>query len=89
MEKGFARFLTEVSPKNGDTVIDNSNVSPLTGFLWPGDRELGLGANVVYDCKWPKQWKKEDVPTRSSFNDTYPEDIKKRVLDKWKKYGFK
>ncbi|HLA28998.1 MAG TPA: UbiD family decarboxylase [Syntrophales bacterium] len=82
-------FSTKCHPIKGTTVIDNSNVSPLTGFLWPGDRELGLGANVVYDCTWPKQWRKEDVPTRSSFNDTYPEDIKKRVLSKWKKYGFK
>ncbi|HLA27540.1 MAG TPA: UbiD family decarboxylase [Syntrophales bacterium] len=82
-------FSTKCHPIKGTTVIDHSNLSPLTGFLWPGDREFGLGANVVYDCTWPTQWKKEEVPIRTSFNDTYPEDIKKRVVEKWEKYGFR
>ena len=89
MDEVLHAFSTKCHPIKGTTVVDNSNVSPLTGFLWPGDRELGLGANVVYDCTWPTQWKKEEVPIRTSFNDTYPEDIKKRVVEKWEKYGFK
>jgi len=89
MDQVLHAFATKCHPIKGTTVVDHSITSPITGFLWPEERNLGLGANVVYDCTWPVQWKKEDIPPRSSFQDIYPEEIKQRVMENWKEYGFK
>jgi hypothetical protein len=45
---------------------------------------------VLFDLTWPLQWDKEkDIPSKSSFESIYSEEIKKKVLEKWKTYGFR
>ena len=86
-EVGHA-LATKCHPVRGTTTIERLPTSPITGFLSHEERSRGFGCGVVYDCTWPLDWKPEHVPPRSSFNDIYPREIKERVLDNWKDYGF-
>jgi 4-hydroxy-3-polyprenylbenzoate decarboxylase len=48
------------------------------------------GGKIVYDCTWPLEWDPEtEKPVKSSFRGIYPEEVQKKVLDNWQKYGFK
>lgn len=82
-------LATKCHPVRGTTTIERLPTSPITGFLSHEERSLGFGCGVVYDCTWPLDWAPEHIPPRSSFNDIYPEEIKKRVLSNWREYGFK
>jgi len=45
------------------------------------------GAVSVFDCTWPPHWSKDQIPVKASFEDIYPPEIKKKVLDNWSEYG--
>lgn len=62
----------------------------LTPFLSPEERKRRDGARGLYDCTWPAEWSPEfDIPPRVSFEENYPAEIKKQVMLKWKRLGFK
>ncbi len=44
---------------------------------------------MIFDCTWPKDWPAESIPIKASFENLWPEDVRKRVLSKWEAYGFK
>lgn len=88
MSQVLHAFSTKAHPKRGTTIIENAFNCPIAGHLNAEERKTGKGSNIVFDCTWPKDWKEEDIPPRSSFDDIYPEEIRERVLNKWKKYGF-
>ncbi len=60
--------------------------------LWPAmppaDRPIGRGSKVLIDATWPKDWPEEWIPPVMSFEKAYPESIKKKVMERWKEYGF-
>ncbi len=87
MKQVIHAFSTKCHPKRV-TIIENAYNCPIAGYLDAEERRIGKGSNIVFDCTWPKDWKEEDIPPRSSFNDIYPDEIKEMVLTKWKKYGF-
>jgi 4-hydroxy-3-polyprenylbenzoate decarboxylase len=49
----------------------------------------GEGVRVLFDCTWPSDWGRENIPTRVSFKEAYPEEVRDRVLQNWGSYGFK
>jgi len=51
------------------------------------ERRRLKGASVVFDATWPDDWEPEGIPVKSSFETTYPEAIKQKVLAQWKNYG--
>jgi len=44
---------------------------------------------VLFDCTFPLNWPKSDVPIKVAFSTVYPKEIQEKVLANWKKYGFK
>jgi 4-hydroxy-3-polyprenylbenzoate decarboxylase len=58
-------------------------------WLSTEERELSRGANVLFDCTWPVERPKEEIPRRILFRDSFPEEIRDKVLKNWKRYGFK
>lgn len=62
--------------------------APLQPYLPPGPhRALGAGgANVLLDCTWPIDLAPQDIPLRSDFATSYPEDLQRRIkhrVDAW------
>ncbi|MFC1968928.1 UbiD family decarboxylase [Chloroflexota bacterium] len=51
------------------------------------ERMARTGAMAVLDCTWPPDWPRDITPVRSSFDDTYPEEIKRKVVANWHSYG--
>jgi len=64
--------------------------NPLAPFLSLEERRQGKGGKVVLDCTWPLEWDPEtEKPAKSSFREIYPEELQRRVLENWHKYGFR
>jgi hypothetical protein len=47
-----------------------------------------MGARTYFDCTWPPDWDPEDIPGRCAFDDVCPEDVQKKALETWAKYGY-
>jgi 4-hydroxy-3-polyprenylbenzoate decarboxylase len=82
-------FSTIHHPVRGTQIINPSPVNPLAPYLSPSEKGIGYGANIVFDCTWPTDWKENEIPKKASFKNIYPKDIQDKVLEKWKSYGFK
>jgi len=89
MREVFHAFSTAHHPIRGTHALSNTQGNPLQPHLSEHDRTYGIGASVVYDCTWPKDWSEEEIPKKASFKDIYPKEIQERVLNNWREYGFK
>jgi 4-hydroxy-3-polyprenylbenzoate decarboxylase len=87
MSQVIHTIVTRCHPSRGIVTADSVPVTPLLPFLSPYERQYKLGAMVYFDCTWPHDWKKEDIPKRISFRDAYPDDIQRKALEKWMKQG--
>jgi 4-hydroxy-3-polyprenylbenzoate decarboxylase len=81
-------FATKCHPSRGIMIMDNVFNSPILGYLSKEERTLSSGSNVLFDCTWPKSWKTEDIPPKSSFDNIYPDEVREMVISNWKEYGF-
>jgi len=89
MREVFHAFSTVHHPIRGTHALSHASGHSLMPFLSEHDRSYGIGATVVYDCTWPKDWSAEEIPKKASFKDIYPKEIQEKVLNNWKGYGFK
>jgi 4-hydroxy-3-polyprenylbenzoate decarboxylase len=81
-------FAARCHPQRGIHVMPNTQNVPLTPYLNRQERRLGRGANVLFDCTWPLDWDKDELPTKSSFDSIFSKEIQQKVLANWKEYGF-
>ena len=88
MQEVIHAWSTKCHPVRGTLTIPQAVIVPAVPYFSPEEKLNDQGANVCYDCTWPHRWPKEEIPLRSSFNDTYPDDVKKKVLKNWTQYGF-
>ena len=88
-DKVIHAMCTKCHPVDGIHVYENSAGTPLNPFASIEERMVGKGSKVVFDCLTPLDWKKADIPIMVSFDKVYPEEVKQKVLDNWKSYGFK
>jgi 4-hydroxy-3-polyprenylbenzoate decarboxylase len=49
---------------------------------------IGDAAGVIFDCTWPKDWPRESIPEKATFENLWPADLQERVLKNWEHYGF-
>jgi hypothetical protein len=55
--------------------------------LKTSEKHAGISTKVVYNCLPPDEWG-DNLPIRSSFTGSFPEELQQRVLTNWKAYGF-
>ncbi|MDP2726346.1 MAG: UbiD family decarboxylase, partial [Dehalococcoidia bacterium] len=91
MSEVLHALATKCHPYRGIYRVPNAPVLPVVcTFLDPEDRPTGdNGAYALFDCTWPTRWRKEDTPVKASFDVLWPEDIQKKVLERWAEYGYK
>lgn len=82
-------FTTKYDPVRGTQILPHTPGAILVPFASPQEKKNNSCSKVYFDCTWPLDWDKEDIPTKSSFKVIYPEEIQKKVLSKWETYGFK
>ncbi len=83
-------FSTKCHPKRGIIVreVENGKGNPLTPCLTPEERRAYAGPVVAFDCTWPLEWPEDThIPVKASFEGIYPEEIREKVLNRWKEYG--
>jgi 4-hydroxy-3-polyprenylbenzoate decarboxylase len=85
----FHALSTKCQPIQGITRLEGVLNCPLTPYLPPKTRDVGIGGGyLLLDCTYPVQWKEEDKPKLISFAAAYPQEVQRRVLENWKQYGF-
>jgi phenylphosphate carboxylase alpha subunit len=82
-------MFTKLHPVRGIHVRQNTPGHPLLPYLNSHERKWGIGANLLFDLTWPRDWDPYiDIPQKASFKDMYPVELQKKVLANWSSYGF-
>lgn len=84
-------LATKCHPLRGINIKEVGFTVELTPYLSIEERKKGSkGYRALFDCTWPADWSKEtDIPPRVSFQEVYPEEVKERIINNWRNYGFK
>lgn len=82
-------FSTRCHPERGIHKYFPVVGGSLTPFLSSEERKTLRGSRVLFDCTWPKDWKKEEIPHKAAFDTIWPKEIQERVLSRWNEYGYK
>ncbi|MDP2726527.1 MAG: UbiD family decarboxylase, partial [Dehalococcoidia bacterium] len=82
-------LTTRCHPENGILKMAKTAGFALLPFTSMAEKRLNLGAHVLFDCTWPKEWPKDEVPVKASFDVLWPKEIQEKVLKNWSKYGYK
>jgi 4-hydroxy-3-polyprenylbenzoate decarboxylase len=90
MQEVIHALCVKCHPYRGIYKFKDSPIYPvMIPFLSPENRLGGSGGGyVLFDCTWPKDWPPESIPKKVSFDTLWPEAIQKKVLTRWKDYGY-
>jgi 4-hydroxy-3-polyprenylbenzoate decarboxylase len=88
MDQVLWALTSRCHPQRGIFSMGSSWSISLPTFLNRFEREHGLGSQVLFDCTWPKEWPKEEIPRTASFEGVWPKEIQEKVIKNWQSYGF-
>ncbi len=78
-------FSTKCHPGTGLHVSHyDGRANTLTPCYSQTERAARSGATAAFDATWPPEWPREIVPVRATFDSSFPEEIQRRVLERWK-----
>jgi 4-hydroxy-3-polyprenylbenzoate decarboxylase len=80
-------FATRNRPE-GQCLFHGEKMLPLVAFLRARERQEARGTKVIYNCLTEAEDPAEPAPRRSSFRYAWPEQVRARVIENWKAYGF-
>lgn len=81
-------LTTRCHPDRGVFKMPDVPGRAVLSFASPQERERLVGAYLLLDCTWPKDWPEENIPEKAAFDVMWPEEIQKRVLSRWGEYGY-
>ncbi|MDP2646261.1 MAG: UbiD family decarboxylase [Desulfobacterales bacterium] len=79
---------TRCHPYKGIIRLEHETTNPLDPHFPLAERRLGMGAKAYFDCTWPVNWDKEEIPALTSFATAYSKETQEKVLKNWAAYGF-
>ncbi len=80
----FHAMVTKCHPERDTWIIKNSEAAADAPYLTAEERKLGKGAAAIFDCTWSLDWDRSiAVPPKVDFANSYPENIKEKVLAEW------
>ncbi len=88
MNQVIHAFATKCHPGRG-IILEHyeGRGNALTPCYSADERRRLKGTSAVLDATWPEEWEDEAVPVKSSFETTYPDPVKKKILKNWRSYG--
>ncbi len=90
MSQVLHAFATKCHPGHGIYTAKYPYNNKLNPHISIEERDTNQGFGVVFDCTWPGNWSREtEVPPRASFREMYPEDMTRKIVKNWKKFGYK
>lgn len=81
-------LATRSHPKHDHFTYPDLPGFPMVPYLNRDDIARGSGGNVIINCIFPEQFKGEMRAGTASFEHSYPEALKRKVLQNWTGYGF-
>ncbi|PYJ68078.1 MAG: UbiD family decarboxylase [Verrucomicrobia bacterium] len=79
---------TMCHPKRGIVQVENVPGHPLLPFLSPEEKSKHIGAYALFDCTWPREWPREAIPVKASFDNIWPKEVQEKILTNWRAYGY-
>lgn len=83
-------FSTKCHPAHGIHAVHyEGRANTLTPCYSQAERAAQKGVTMLFDCTWPGEWSREwEVPVKATFDTIFGESVRRRVLDRWRSYGF-
>jgi UbiD family decarboxylase len=81
-------FTTRCRPGHDDHLFDDVRSHPLTPYMSQVPGAPRQGGKLVSDCLLASEYEKPRDFKHVDFESSYPEDIKKKVLERWEGMGF-
>lgn len=81
-------LVSKCHPDRGIVKLGHTSGLALHPWLDRNEQKYLMGAKAYFDCTWPPDWKRSEVPKRCSFKDIYPSEVQKRALSRWRKNGY-
>jgi 4-hydroxy-3-polyprenylbenzoate decarboxylase len=81
-------MATRYRPGRGEYVFPDAPGIPLVPYLTEEEKRTGRGGKSVVSCLQPSQLAGVTTGQTASFENSFPSDVKSRVLSNWSKFGF-
>ncbi|MFF0965770.1 UbiD family decarboxylase [Streptomyces sp. NPDC003703] len=81
-------LATRHHPATGHYVYPEAPGIPMVPYLTDDEVRAGRGGKSVVSCLLPADFEGETRGVTASFRNSFPEDVRRRVTDRWTAYGF-
>ncbi|MFF0742940.1 UbiD family decarboxylase [Streptomyces sp. NPDC004111] len=81
-------LATRHHPGTGHYSYPRAPGIPMVPYLTEEEVRTGRGGKSVTSCLLPEQFAGGTRGTTASFGTSFPEDVRRRVLERWEAYGF-
>ncbi|CAG8084375.1 unnamed protein product [Penicillium salamii] len=82
-------FSTRCRPGSDETFFEDVRGFPLIPYMGHGAHSKTMGGKVVSDALMPAEYTTGRDWVAADFESSYPEELKKKVLDNWTQMGFR
>lgn len=82
-------FASRAHPSHGEIYFKNEAQNILPIFLDPNEKFAFQVTKVIYNCLLADRFPATDRPKRSDLEHGWPTDIRERVLERWREYGYR
>jgi UbiD family decarboxylase len=81
-------FATRAHPEHGEVHFANLPTEQLSVYLSPEEAHSYRSGKVIHNCLLADRFSPQDRPVKGSFENGWPPEIQRRVLDRWSQYGY-
>ena len=81
-------FATRAHPEHGEVHFPNLPTQQLSVYLSQEEAHSYRSGKVIYNCLLADRFTKEERPVKGSFENGWPPEIQRRVLENWARYGY-
>lgn len=82
-------FCTRCRPGTDEYNFENVRGFPLIPYMSHGNGPKTMGGKVISDCLLPVEYTTGKNWETADFEESFPEDVKAKVLEKWETLGYK
>ncbi|GGY67824.1 UbiD-like decarboxylase [Streptomyces geysiriensis] len=81
-------MATRSHPTTGRYAYPQAPGIPMVPYLTPEEVRAGRGGKEIVSCLLPEQFEGVTRATTASFDNSYPEELRRRIVGDWAGYGF-
>jgi len=89
LEETIVCLIQRSHANNAYHMWDGLPIGPNSRWASGKEIEKGVSSGLYVDTSWPLDWTVDDIPRRCNLEGSYPEEMIKKVVANYNKYGFK